>query len=244
MELLNRELEILEDYKNANTDVWRVVLAKAEVMTERVKKYTGDKHHFYNFVHVAWLRQCSVEDVFLHYITMKLSRMTASKVDHRDERYVDTVIDIANYADLKAAWILSGLTPEEIAPHLYEFAHNPYQYYAEIGKPVINVDYDGVLNEYAGWNGEYEEYAFREDAEELLSGLSEDFTIFICTANPEWRIQEVVIPQLIEAGLMKYVEYVTTTKAPGIILDDKAVQFHSAEQALDAVRNFKPHWAE
>lgn len=106
-------------------------------------------------------------------------------------------------------------------------------------KKTICVDFDGVLNEYNG----YEE----DDLGEPLSGsqdfikvLRKRYEVVILTSRPK----EQVINWLRHNSFpsMK----VTNRKVPAVAyIDDRAIQFNgSYKKVISQLNKFKPHWVE
>jgi hypothetical protein len=108
--------------------------------------------------------------------------------------------------------------------------------------PVVALDYDGVLNTYDGWTGEYQDYPPREGVREFLAALWEEYYVVIFTARPDENLQTVK-DWLVRNHLDQYVNMVTNIKPPGIQLDDNSITFKgNFSNALDAIRSFKPYW--
>lgn len=108
--------------------------------------------------------------------------------------------------------------------------------------PVIVLDFNGVFDEYEGWNGIVQRYPKAEGIEEFLVEVRKDFnTIIICTATmPIEKVED----WLREFRLDKYVDYVTNHKPPAqVYVDDRAVTHNgNFDETLENIRNFKPHW--
>lgn len=100
-----KEMTILRKAKYANPYWWRGMIAGADVMPTRAKKYSGDVDPYTNFMIVARLMGCEVREVFQWYIAIKFARAIVSQEDFGDESFLDTLRDLANYTDLWYGWI-------------------------------------------------------------------------------------------------------------------------------------------
>lgn len=109
-------------------------------------------------------------------------------------------------------------------------------------KKTIALDFDGVFNMYVGWAGEDNLYESRSGLEEFLIELHDmGYTsIYIMSCRCPVKISEWIK----EKGLDKYIKKVTQDKIPAdVYLDDRGINFNgNFQDALAAIRNFKPHW--
>lgn len=106
-------------------------------------------------------------------------------------------------------------------------------------KKTICVDFDGVLNEYDG----YEEGDLGEPltgSKEFIKELRKKYKVVILTS----RQKEQVIDWLNNNGFpsMK----VTNRKVPAVAyIDDRAIQFKgNYKKVISRLKNFKPYWAK
>lgn len=106
-------------------------------------------------------------------------------------------------------------------------------------KKTICVDFDGVLNEYDG----YEEGDFGEPlsgSHDFIRELRKKYKVVILTS----RSKEQVIDWLNNNGFpsMK----VTNRKVPAVAyIDDRAIQFKgNYKKVISRLKNFKPYWAK
>lgn len=106
-------------------------------------------------------------------------------------------------------------------------------------KKTICVDFDGVLNEYDG----YEEGNLGESltgSKEFIKELRKKYKVVILTS----RQKEQVIDWLNNNGFpsMK----VTNRKVPAVAyIDDRAIQFNgNYKKVISRLKNFKPYWAK
>ena len=109
--------------------------------------------------------------------------------------------------------------------------------------PTIAVDFDGVINTYAGWEGADKEYAPREGVGSFLITLHESgWKIIIHTCRPRLDVRR----WLKKHELTTYIHSVTNTKPIATIyLDDRGLQFTGDfKQALYDIANFTVHWKE
>ena len=108
-------------------------------------------------------------------------------------------------------------------------------------KPPICVDFDGVLNNYAGYDGE-NLGTIKHGAKEFLQKLNEEYTVTILTV----RGYEPVMKWLDENQLLEYVDFVTKIKPPAVAyIDDRAVCFKGDyKETLEELKGFKTYWEE
>lgn len=123
--LSDKEIEIIGQAKEANPWWFRALLMAATIMAERRKKYAGDQHPYWNFADMAYREGRSLFSIFLTYLNIKMSRLTATgDKDFADERVVDTLIDIVNYALIAAGAILGKLRKQDVIK-VSEWANQP-----------------------------------------------------------------------------------------------------------------------
>lgn len=103
------------------------------------------------------------------------------------------------------------------------------------------VDFDGVLNNYKGWDGD-NLYTPRKGAKEFLEKLNEKYNVYILTS----RDIKLVKRWLFVYGLETLVHEVTNIKVPAkIYLDDNGIRFDGDfNKALNDIENLHPHWEE
>ena len=88
-------------------------------------------------------------------------------------------------------------------------------------KPVICLDFDGVFNNYKGYDGD-NLGSPREGIREFLETLSKDYTIEVCSVR---RYSKIII-WLDKHDLLKYVANVTGYKPAAICyVDDRGINF-------------------
>lgn len=105
-------------------------------------------------------------------------------------------------------------------------------------KPNICIDFDGVLNNYHGWEGEDHLSTPRKGAKEFLNTISQKYTITIFTVRDHEKVEE---------WLQKYnftYNRISNVKEPAVAyIDDRAICFNgSYGYLLDVLDNFKPYW--
>ena len=105
--------------------------------------------------------------------------------------------------------------------------------------PVVCVDFDGVLNDYKGWQGDML-YEPREGVMEFLEELSNNYSVVILTT----RNNEKVWEWLRKYGLDFLVDDVTDIKIPAIAyIDDRGLKFNgNFSKTLERLHNFQTHW--
>lgn len=108
-------------------------------------------------------------------------------------------------------------------------------------KPTICIDFDGVLNNYKGYDGDNLGTP-RPGAKEFLEQLNQEYSITIHSV----RRYSKIITWLTEYGLIMYVDNVTSYKVPATAyIDDRGINFDGDyEKALRKVKDFKPYWKE
>lgn len=106
-------------------------------------------------------------------------------------------------------------------------------------KPNLCIDFDGVLNNYKGYDGDNLGTP-REGAREFLETLSHQYTIIILTA----RRYDKVMKWMDEHDLLKYVDNVTNIKPVAFAyIDDRAIPFMGDyESTLHTLSIFEPYW--
>lgn len=109
-------------------------------------------------------------------------------------------------------------------------------------KPTVCVDFNGVLDTYAGWvkDGNGAEYPPRPGVQTFLEVLHQQYVVVVCTA-----IEPVhVIWWLSKHNLDMYVDDVTNIKPPAVAyIDDRAIRFDgNFQECLDALQGFQPYW--
>ena len=108
-------------------------------------------------------------------------------------------------------------------------------------RPVVCVDFNGVLDRYTGWRGPEILDHPREGAAEFLRALGEKgFRVVVFTT----RYAPQVEAWLAEHGMAELVAEVTDRKpAAFVFVDDRAVCFRGDfESTLREVEEFRAHW--
>lgn len=106
----------------------------------------------------------------------------------------------------------------------------------------IAVDFDGVLNNYKGWDGEEELYRPRIGVSEFLSKLSEEYRVIIYTSRNVKSVEE----WLERYNLSQYISDVTNNKPPAkCYIDDRAVNFDgNYDKCFETVENYLTYWEQ
>ncbi len=110
-----------------------------------------------------------------------------------------------------------------------------------LGKPLVCVDLDGVLNNYDGWRGTEFFHPPRAGAADFLHRVNAaGFAVVIFTV----RYAPWVEKWLEENNLASFVSAVTDRKPPAhVYLDDRAICFDGDfAQAFQQIVNFRAHW--
>ena len=104
------EQKVILEAKRSNGPWFDALMIAAQVQADRRAKYSGadfdEQDPYTNFIIVASIMGITVRRVFRFYIAQKVARIMVSQTDHDDERYQDTLTDLANYALLAAGWEL------------------------------------------------------------------------------------------------------------------------------------------
>ncbi len=108
-------------------------------------------------------------------------------------------------------------------------------------KPTICIDFDGVLNNYHGYDGDNLGTP-RDGAKEFLQELNKKYTVIILSA----RRYSHIIRWLNEYDLWQYVADVTSFKPPATCyVDDRGIQFNGDyKETLKQIKKFKTYWEE
>ena len=104
----------------------------------------------------------------------------------------------------------------------------------------IAIDFDGVLNNYTGYDEDHIPEP-RPGAKEFLIELSNMYNVIIFSARSYTKI----IPWLNKYNLQMYVHDVTGYKPKDVVafIDDRGITFNGDyEETLRQVKNFKPYW--
>lgn len=110
--------------------------------------------------------------------------------------------------------------------------------------PVICVDFDGVLNKYAGWTGKYEEYEARPGMRTFLKALkARDYFVVILTARPYDNLHTVE-KWFSDNQAHDLIDMITNVKCPAeVYIDDRAINFNGEYHfMLYEIEHFRPHW--
>ena len=87
-------------------------------------------------------------------------------------------------------------------------------------KPIICLDFDGIFNEYSGYDGDNIGQP-RPGIELFLKKLNTRYRVWICSVRRYSKIQV----WLEEHNLLQYVEFVTSYKPPAVAyVDDRAIR--------------------
>ena len=106
-------------------------------------------------------------------------------------------------------------------------------------KPIICLDFDGIFNNYQGYDGDNIGQP-RPGIEEFLQELNKKYRVWICSVRRYSKIQV----WLDQHDLLKYVEFVTSYKPPAVAyVDDRAIRFNgNYEETLKEIKKSKPYW--
>lgn len=106
-------------------------------------------------------------------------------------------------------------------------------------KPTICLDFDGVFNNYQGYDGDNLGTP-RTNIKKFLQVLHKDFHIVVFSV----RRYSLIIKWLNEHELLDYIDNVTSYKVPAkCYIDDRGITFNGDfEQTLKQIYNFKTYW--
>jgi len=107
-------------------------------------------------------------------------------------------------------------------------------------KKKIYIDFDGVLNNYAGWKGSADLFEPLLGSNKFLYSLSTIFEVYIFTTRNTMLVTE----WLIKHNLRIYVSGVTNVKEPAYAyVDDRAVKFDGDyEKVIKELAELKVWW--
>lgn len=108
-------------------------------------------------------------------------------------------------------------------------------------KPTICVDFDGVLNNYKGYDGDNLGTP-RPGCKEFLQELNKNYKVIVLSA----RRYSHIIQWLNDHGLWEYVEDVTSFKPVALAyIDDRGIRFNGDyNEIIEQLKDFKPYWKE
>ena len=107
-----------------------------------------------------------------------------------------------------------------------------------MSKYNICVDFDGVLNNYQGWNGSDELYTIRDGAKEFMEKLNENYNIIVFTVRDNEKVQK-----WLEEYNVPFKE-VTSIKVGAVCyIDDRGLKFNGDyDETLNQINDFKTYW--
>lgn len=106
-------------------------------------------------------------------------------------------------------------------------------------KQTIAVDFDGVLNNYKGYD-EKELGTIRDGCKDFLKKLYKDYTIIICTSRNHTKVEDWIKYYRLD----KYIKQVTNTKPPAVAyIDDRGIRFNgNYDEVLKCLKDCEPYW--
>ncbi len=106
-------------------------------------------------------------------------------------------------------------------------------------KPTLLIDFDGVIHDYKGWDGNKPTQGPLPNSRKYICALESRYTVVIFTTRPA----EFVSKWMLQYGFPKL--KITNIKEPAVlILDDRAITFTGQwnDELLERIKNFKAHW--
>lgn len=108
-------------------------------------------------------------------------------------------------------------------------------------KPTLLVDFDGVLHDYKGWDGNQPTGGPLPKSRAAMCSLEAKYRLICFTTRPA----DFVEPWLRKWGFPTMT--VTNIKEPAVlIIDDRAITFTGQwnDELLERIKNFKAHWEQ
>lgn len=112
--------------------------------------------------------------------------------------------------------------------------------FSNMKKKDICIDFDGVLNNYSGWQGNDYLADIKKGCLEFLKQLSINYNITILTTRDVTLVKD----WLKKYNIYECIKSVTNQKIPAILyIDDRGLNFNgNYEELLSAINNFTPYW--
>ena len=106
-------------------------------------------------------------------------------------------------------------------------------------KQTIAIDFDGVLNNYSGYD-EKELGTIRDGCKEFIEEISKDYTIIIFTSRNHTHVENWIRYYHLD----KYIRNVTNTKPPAVAyIDDRGLRFNgNYTEILESLKDINPYW--
>lgn len=108
-------------------------------------------------------------------------------------------------------------------------------------KPTLLIDFDGVLHDYKGWNGEQPTGGPIPRARAAMCNLETQYTLVCFTTRPYGFVKA----WLLNHGFPTM--RITNIKEPAVlILDDRAMTFTGEwnNELLERIKSFKAYWEQ
>jgi len=111
-----------------------------------------------------------------------------------------------------------------------------------VAKRILTLDFDGVLNNYGGWNGEDDLSTPRDGVGAFLASLNEFFDVKIMSSREPAKIQN----WLKENDLDQYISEILKKPVPfWLHIDDRALRFDgNYKDIVEEIEEFKPYWED
>lgn len=111
---------------------------------------------------------------------------------------------------------------------------------SENERPIVAIDFDGVLNKYHGWRGENILEEPQAGVAYFLRKINKNYDVVIFTCRDIKKVRE----WLNEYKLSQYIRAVTMTKPHAYVyIDDRAITYNgSYSEVLEKLEEFCVWW--
>ncbi|MGD8189950.1 hypothetical protein ACQCN2_08205 [Brevibacillus ginsengisoli] len=104
-------------------------------------------------------------------------------------------------------------------------------------RPIIALDFDGVLAEYSGWQGEHHMGNPIPGALEFINANQSSYQFVIYTVRKPQRIIE-----WLQKNAFPYIPVTNTKPKASAYIDDRAIRFDGNWESVQTSLPFQPWW--